>query len=83
MLCEDQTRLLNLYKAAVSHYSAMVHDLTLTRGKISKQEYHRLMAVTDKARVASERARLALDRHTYNTDAECTIEKLRMSARVA
>jgi hypothetical protein len=64
MACEEQHRLLALYKARVSAYSDAVNDLTLTRGKIMLQEYNRLAAVTEKARTASEAARRALDQHT-------------------
>jgi hypothetical protein len=62
---EEQIRLLNLYKASVSNYSTSVNDLTVTRGKTSKHDYDRLVALRDKARTASEVARLALDRHTW------------------
>jgi hypothetical protein len=62
--CEEQDRLLTLYRAKVSAYSAVVNDLTLTRGKVILQEYIRLAAVTEKARAASEAARRALDQHT-------------------
>jgi hypothetical protein len=61
--CKEQHRLLNLYRAKVSAYSAAVNDLTLTRGKIMLQEYNRLAAVTEKARTDSEAAQRALDRH--------------------
>ena len=64
MACEEQHRLLDLYTAKVSAYSAAVNDLALTRGKIMLQEYNRLAAVTEKARAASEAARRVLDRHT-------------------
>ncbi len=39
MACEEQHRLLNLYRAKVSAYSAAVNDLTLTRGTIMLQEH--------------------------------------------
>jgi hypothetical protein len=64
MACEAQHRLLDLYTAKVSAYSAAVNDLTLTRSKIMLQEYNRLVAVTEKARTASQAARRALDQHT-------------------
>ena len=63
MACEEQHRLLALYRARVSAYSVAVNDLTLTRGKIMLQQYDRLAAVTGKARTASEAARRALDQH--------------------
>ena len=63
MRCEEKHQLIGLFKAGVSHYSAMVNDLNLTRGKTSKHEYDRLVVQAEEARIASERARLALDRH--------------------
>jgi hypothetical protein len=39
--CEEKSRLLDIYKAAVAHYSATVDDVSLTRGKTSQQEYDR------------------------------------------
>jgi hypothetical protein len=62
--CEEQHRLLNLYRAKVSAYSAAVNDVTLTRDKIMLQEYYRLAAVTEKARTASEAALAELKRRT-------------------
>jgi len=64
MPCKQQTLLLNVYRAKVTAYSASVNDLSVTRGKIQIQEYERLLVVSDKARIASEAARLALDRHS-------------------
>ena len=64
MRCEEQNRLLKLYRAAVSEYSATVNDLAVTRGKITLQEYNRLLAVSEKARTGSEEGRLALEGHT-------------------
>jgi hypothetical protein len=64
MPCNEQTLLLNVYRAKVAAYSTSVNDLTLTRDKISKEDYDRLADVTDKARTASEVAWRALDRHT-------------------
>jgi hypothetical protein len=64
--CEEQARLLTVYRAKVAAYSASVNDLTLTRGKILKEDYDRLADVAEKARTASEVARLALGRHTQS-----------------
>jgi len=68
--CKELTLLLNVYKAKVAAYSTTVNDLSVTRGKISMQEYNRLLVVSETARTASEVARLALDRHTHSTAAE-------------
>jgi hypothetical protein len=64
--CAEKNRLLNLYQAKVSAHSAAVHDLILTRGKISKQEYERLWATAEKARTDSEASSLAVYRHTHD-----------------
>jgi hypothetical protein len=61
--CEKRARLLTFYRSTVSIYSASVNDLTLMRSMITLQEYSRLSAAVEKARMASETARLALDRH--------------------
>jgi hypothetical protein len=62
--CEEKTKLIEAYKSAVANYSTAVNDLNLTRGKISKVEYDRLLLNSETARVAAETARLDLDRHT-------------------
>jgi hypothetical protein len=54
MPCEEQTRLFNIYRAKVAAYSASVNDLTLMRGKITLQEYSRLLGAADNARTVSE-----------------------------
>jgi len=63
MPCKEQALLLTVYRAKVSAYSASVNDLTLTRGRITFPEYSRLLAASEKARRASETARLALTEH--------------------
>jgi hypothetical protein len=64
MLCNEQTLLLNVYRAKVAAYSAALDDLSLTRDKIPKEDYDLLAAAMEQARAASEVARLSLDRHT-------------------
>jgi hypothetical protein len=61
--CEEKHQLIEAYKSAVSTYSASVNDLDLTRGTISRAEYDSLVLRAETARVASETARLELDRH--------------------
>jgi hypothetical protein len=68
MPCREQTRLFNVYRAKVAAYSTCVNDLTLMCGKVTVQEYVRLLAAADRARTASEVARLALDRHMEEHD---------------
>jgi hypothetical protein len=60
-----QDRLVGLYTAAVARYSATVNDTTVTRGKTSKQEYDRLLSLSEEARISAEAARLALGRHAH------------------
>ena len=64
MRCKERDRLIALYKAAVSHYSAIVDDLNLASGKTSKQEYDRLLALSERDRASAEAALLALGDHT-------------------
>jgi hypothetical protein len=66
VFCEEQARLLNFYRSTVSAYSATVNDLALVRGNATLQEYSSLLAVSERARTASETARLALEQHKYD-----------------
>jgi hypothetical protein len=64
MHCEEKYRLLSVYKAKVSAHSSAVNELAVTRGKVSKQNYTRLWALTENARSESEAASRALLQHT-------------------
>jgi hypothetical protein len=64
MPCEEKSRLLDIYKAAVSVHSAAVIDMTLTRGKTSKQEYARIWNRAEQTRVDSETASRTFYEHT-------------------
>jgi hypothetical protein len=64
MLCEDKLRLLDLYKDAASVYSIAVSDLTVTRGKTSKEEHTRLLAFAEKTRTASQALHREFLKHT-------------------
>jgi hypothetical protein len=66
--CEEKHRLIEAYKSSVVNYATAVNDLNLTRGKISKVEYDRLLSNSETAREASETARLELGRHTRKHD---------------
>ena len=68
MSCEEKLKLLTIYQSAVTRYQAAAEDLDLTRGKVSKTEYDRLFAACDTARMASESARKALERHRREHD---------------
>jgi hypothetical protein len=63
MTCEEKRRLINAYGEAVKNYSTSVADLNLTRGKIPKGEYERLLDLSEKARRTSDKARVTLERH--------------------
>jgi len=77
MSCEEQGRLLDLYREAVSHYSATVNDMHLTRGKITKEEYDRLLRTTNKARADSETAYFSLERHVDKHGCQTFLRKPR------
>jgi hypothetical protein len=64
MGCEEKHRLLDHFRAAAGNYATTVNDLDVTRSRTSKQEYRRLLLVTDKALETSEKARLAFFQHT-------------------
>ena len=64
MHCEEKYRLLSVYKAKATAHSAAVNDLAVTRGKVSKQEYGHLWALTENARSESEAASRSLLQHT-------------------
>lgn len=64
MHCEEKHRLLEHLKAAAANYATTVNDLDVIRSKTSKQEYRRLLLLTDEALATSEQARAALYRHT-------------------
>jgi hypothetical protein len=71
--CEEQNRLLKLYRAAVSEYSATVNDLAVTRGKITLQEYNRLLAVSEKLEQVQKRGAWHLRGTRKNTAVESKI----------
>jgi hypothetical protein len=64
MDCEEKYRLLSVYQAKLSAHSAAVDDLVVTGGKVSKQDYVRLWALTENARSESEAASRAFLQHT-------------------
>lgn len=63
MLCEEKSRLSMEYDAATSKFSEAVRELHRKIGTSPKEEYDRLERACNGARVNSERARLALERH--------------------
>ena len=65
MRCEEKDRLIGLYTAAVARYSATVNDTTVTRGKTSKQEYDRLLSLSEEARTVGTRTNTAAKARHY------------------
>jgi hypothetical protein len=64
MLCERKLRLIHRHKDATSVYSQAVTDLTVTRDKISKEEFERLLAFAQKTRTTSEALRHEFLKHS-------------------
>ena len=62
-MCDEKMRLLNAYDQAATEFSERVNTLTREIGKVSKDEYDGMLLVVEKARLASEHARLMLDQH--------------------
>ena len=63
MSCEEKARLVRLYNVATVGFSAAVKELNRRIGTSPKEEYERLTRISNEARVQSEQARLALERH--------------------
>lgn len=62
--CSKKTQLLADYQSATARFSLAVTDLNEKMGVSPKSEYDRLRMAADDARMKSEEARLALERHT-------------------
>jgi hypothetical protein len=63
ILCEEKARLVRKYNVATAKFSETVKELHRRMGASPKQEYARLMQISNEARVQSEQARLALEKH--------------------
>lgn len=63
VMCEHHRELLDLYQKAVSRFSTTLEALQAAHATVSKQEYGRLYGYLEQARIASEQARLDLERH--------------------
>jgi hypothetical protein len=63
MTCEEKARLATEYEAATYAFSEAVTELHRKIGTSPKEEYRRLERISTEARVKSEQARLALERH--------------------
>jgi uncharacterized protein YjcR len=63
MTCEEKARRAMEYEAATSAFSQAVKELHHKIGISPKEEYRRLERISTEARVKSEQARLALEKH--------------------
>lgn len=61
--CEEKARLVKEYNVATAGFSEAVKQLYRKTGTSLKEEYTRLMQISNEARVKSEQARLALEKH--------------------
>jgi hypothetical protein len=68
VLCEQKERLVKEFAAAADEYSAAVARLQARTAISPKAEYERLRMAVEVARLGSEEARLALERHTASHD---------------
>ena len=60
---EEKARLVKEYNVATARFSEAVKQLHQRIGTSPKEEYARLMQISNEARVKSEQTRLALGRH--------------------
>jgi hypothetical protein len=63
MTCEEKARLAQDYDATTAKFSEAVRQLQRQIGTSTRVEYERVQRICDEARVKSEQARLALERH--------------------
>jgi hypothetical protein len=61
--CPEKTRLLNEYSEATQKFSESVSVLQTRMGTVPKNEYDRLVRLSETHRVRSEQARLDMERH--------------------
>jgi hypothetical protein len=63
MACRDKEQLAAEYEATTKNFAQCVRELSQNIGTSSIAQYQRLQRASDDARVKSEQARLALERH--------------------
>ena len=63
MSCDEKKRLATEYEVATAKFAEAVTELRKEMGTSAKEEYERLDRATNEARVKSEQARLALEKH--------------------
>jgi hypothetical protein len=63
MTCDEKAKLMKTYELTTAEFSEAVTDLRQRMGTVTQSEYNRLSHLADDARLKSEAARLALERH--------------------
>lgn len=63
LMCRERERLTNLYQDAVRQYLAALRELRSRMATSARNEYHRLLRETERAREISDAARHALIEH--------------------
>jgi hypothetical protein len=63
MSCEEKVRLTEDYRAATAAFAEAVLELQRRIGTSTSAEYDSLRRISDEARVKSEQARLAFEKH--------------------
>jgi len=61
--CPEKANLLNEYDTAAAEFSRTVTVLNRRMGIMSREDYVRILRFSEQARIRSEQARLALERH--------------------
>ena len=61
--CGEKVLLMSDYETATAKFSAAVGELRRKMGSVPTAEYERLDRAANEARVQSERARIAVERH--------------------
>ena len=61
--CAEKANLLNEYDTAAAEFSRTVTVLNRRMGVMTHDEYIRILQFSEQARIRSEQARLALERH--------------------
>ena len=63
-MCEKHRELLKAYREAVATFSTKLDALEAARATAARVEYRRMAGNVDQARLDSEKARIALEKHT-------------------
>jgi hypothetical protein len=63
-MCEEHRDLLKAYREAVATFSRTLEALETARATAARAEYQRMARRVEEARLDSEKARIALEKHT-------------------